>query len=219
MTPMVLREFERLFCYFNKKLFAENLILPVFRFDPKKHFGFRFQGQIKQHEFVIGMGLVDSDWLGLVNLFIHEMIHMNNYVHRINDHTVNQYHNQFFANGATRLGFYVLKHPSRGWSQIQLNGAGDGEILSPSKIDHDYLKKVIHLADFDGEIMRTILQQMKEVQSRPKKQFQLKYICRCSPPHNTVRSGRRPTGKNPLRVRCEICGYTFLPEKASDFSV
>jgi hypothetical protein len=45
--------------------------------------------------------------------------------------------------------------------------------------------------------------------NRPKQCF-LKYICQCSPPHNSIRSGRRPNGPHALHIQCLMCGANFV---------
>jgi hypothetical protein len=37
----------------------------------------------------------------------------------------------------------------------------------------------------------------------------LKYECGCPPPHNSIRSGRRPDGSHPLKAVCMVCGKSF----------
>jgi hypothetical protein len=59
------------------------------------------------------------------------------------------------------------------------------------------------------EMNKAVLKKVKkEIASLPRKSdksYTLKYECGCEPPHNSIRSGRRPDGPNPLNAMCMDC--------------
>jgi hypothetical protein len=138
------------------------------------------------------------------------MIHLWNAQKRISDHTVNQYHNHKFAVLAQQLGFYVYDHPTRGLEKISVKPLPNViPALSPKPENQTYLERTLDGVIFDPKIFSAT--QLELNQNLRGKQFQIKYQCQCPGPLNTVRSGRRPDGKRPLRVRCLDCGHPFVP--------
>jgi hypothetical protein len=210
----LIAELERLFDHFKGKLFSVSCHgtprnRPVFRCDFWKKFSFRYSKETKY--FVVGLGVKKLSYEELICEFVHEMIHWYNDSRGKSDCTPSQYHNQAFFRTATCLGFYVLKHPTRGWGLIQLSAPTSGtDYLPPNDEDRDYLSRLIDKFDFDHELFQLAKQEMRENSHLfTRKQCQLKYQCACPPPHNTIRSGRHPNGKYPLCIRCDKCGHHF----------
>jgi hypothetical protein len=208
----LISDLQKLFVEFNERHFGRQLIEPVFRVDVKKRFTFRFLPQ--KYEFVIGSMFVKLTWTQMWIEFFHEMIHMKNFFDGVTDHTANQYHNHEFADTALSVGFYVLKHPTKGWGVLEIDSPKMGEFQSPTSDAREYLELTFERTSFYSETLSLARRQIREATGKPK-QFQLKYICNCPHPHNTIRSGRRPDGKHPLKATCNICHhpYKLAPSK------
>jgi hypothetical protein len=85
-------------------------------------------------------------------------------------------------------------------------------IMKPTRDAATRLGEVFALIKFDKTIFKQakseIRQQAKE--DKPSKTYFLKYVCNCPPPHNSIRSGRRPDGPNALNIQCQNCHSTFV---------
>lgn len=205
---VVLSDFMRTFDHFNAKLFEGSLAACVFEPTTQK-FGIRYD--LGDRVYRIGAGLARLTYRDILAGLLHEMIHAFNHQNGISDHTPNQYHNKAFALAALRVGFHVKKHQTRGWSLLSFKGFAGSEHLSPDEDDSEYLMNVVDRVSIDLDALTTFQQEITaSVSSVTRKQFQLKYECACPPPHNTIRSGRRPSGRFPLHVRCDVCHSPFV---------
>lgn len=169
--------------------------------------------------FYLGSEITDCDINDIPNLLLHEMIHAYNHQNIIKDVTANQYHNKHFLATALEVGLIVLKHRTQGWG-ITLdypprNVINDSNIKTP---DPQVLKKriaaynTIKFSESNFELARNYIFEQIRSQNQPTKLFQLKYKCKCPEPHNSIRSGRRPDGNNPLTIRCLDCQSIFVCE-------
>jgi hypothetical protein len=112
---------------------------------------------------------------------LHEMVHESNWVDKIKDCTVNQYHNKNFAERCRAVGLVPLKGP-RGWSETA---------LSP-----DLLARVEALALSDDAF--AVFRTSREQKKAPTKM--LKWSCGCT----IVRAATA------LDATCNGCGKPFV---------
>lgn len=207
----VLTAFERLFRFFDSRHFS-GLVMPTFRCDFRKKATFRFHP--KTFEFVIGRSLLRLTHREALVDFLHEMIHIYNHAAGVVDHApVNQYHNQRFASAAHNVGFHVLKHPTHGWSVLSTEPPARGDqCLFADDDDLAFLRGSLASAPLDLETFQETQRAIgREGGFVVRKVCQIKYVCKCPPPHNAIRSGRRPTGRHPLDVTCNLCHSRFAP--------
>lgn len=204
----IIGSFERLFDYLNDKLFEKSLTLPVFSMKDATRFAFRYIPQT--HGMVIGRKAFREDFeLTAVDL-IREMIHESNYLNGVvSSSSINnrQYYTRQFASLARQVGFYVVLAPPRGWRTLRLDPVdGDAERLDPEPDDRDFLRATLKRSraaaaiDFGDHLSGD---------GKKSRRYQLKYICGCKPPHNAIRSGRRPDGRYPLHITCDLCHKSF----------
>jgi hypothetical protein len=166
---------------------------------------------------VIGSNFVNVTLTEVLDELLHVMIHLANLSEGVVDYTSNQYHKRDFCERALAVGLHVVWHKTRGWGITSSNAEvvrRAKNFRSPDEAAVAHLKQVYksieltakEVADLKSELRRAI-----KLNPRSSKKFQLKYVCGCNPPV-IIRSGRRPDGPNPLRVRCELCGQLFVFE-------
>lgn len=198
----------KIFDFFNVSLFESKLENPLFQIKPDRTTIFYF---VKPNQLEIGslFGTASSDQV--IDDLLHCMIHMKNYQIRLPDYTVNQYHNQHFANQATDIGMTVQKYKSRGWATASVSSHVDVcNFLMPDEEQQRILWKLVSSIKFPKKTFLNFQSAIRSVaKSKSSRQFLLKYTCKCKPPHNTIRSGRRPDGANPLDITCNLCGEKF----------
>jgi hypothetical protein len=203
-------EFERAFNWFNPHLFGSSLKFPQFQIDIKKKVCFKFEA----HLFVVGVEFHQITEQELTISFIHEIIHFHHSQQGVIDVTRNQYHNKNFAKTAANLGFYVGQDKNKGWSNLFIENPNNKQILqTPQKDNNLKLKNVVNNFIWDYSKIKAINAEIQKLhlQSNVKsKQFFLKYQCKCPSPHNSIRSGRRPDGKNALEIFCRKCNSEFF---------
>lgn len=163
---------------------------------------------------VLGSAFADASVIEILDCLLHDMIHVWNKSQDIEDYTPNQYHNKHFCDAALARGLYVCHHAARGWSITSSSPQRQSKIRMPSpeaaldlQIAFAAVKKAVPATLF-SEIREMV---RAEIDEKPRKQFQLKYICECWPPV-IVRSGRRPHSPRPLNVTCNDCGAKFVIE-------
>jgi hypothetical protein len=143
---------------------------------------------------------------------LHVMIHIFHDQQRITDHTVNQYHNRNFCEKAISVGLVVVHHKNRGWATTlsdptKVAPASTFRMPSTEKIENIRNRyREILWSDQEFQMYQDSLRRILE--SKPQKEYQLKYVCGCDPPV-IIRSGRRPYGQKPLDITCNICGENF----------
>lgn len=200
------------FAYFNEVFFDDSLSLPSFQIDLSKKFAFRFDGY--ENQFVIGIGILNvKNKFDFVNYFLHELIHIHNHMNRTEDVNNNQYHSMKFASQALKIGLGVQKDKNQGWSITTI--VAPSKARKDFKIHHEANRKLNELVknfkfDENDYLEKVSLLAGQASLLKPSKLFFLKYECSCPPPHNSVRSGRRPNGNHPVDIVCNICKSNFI---------
>lgn len=206
-------ELNRIFTILNKSLFGGNLEPITYTIQPKKKVSLRWTNDIES--MVIGADFINLEHREILGLILHEMVHVSNHQHRLPDVTTNQYHNKNFLQAALNVGFVVIKHKTQGWS-ITSN------IYPRNVVEKNFVKRpnkdVVRIKNdtfYSIVVNRQVLKdgcidiKNKIKGEKPTKTFFLKYQCNCSPPHNSIRSGRRPDGPNAPNLMCLDCRSTF----------
>ena len=207
-------EIERACDHLNKILFEYKIEPFQIAIQIKKKVAIKWQSDIET--LVIGAEFLQLEFNDLLGILLHELIHILNYQHGIVDVTINQYHNKKFLEVANQVGLVVIKHKTQGW--------GITSTVFPRNItEKAYIKRPLkksillrNKAFEDLNLNKKIINDSRiELQNRikhekPVKTFFLKYECNCSPPHNSIRSGRRPDGPNPLDIQCMNCRSKFV---------
>jgi len=205
----IVSELERLFVTVNKGLFGSDLSFPPFVFQPEKKVLLRFIPE--SFHIVIGSKFAITNYDDLKCALLHEMVHIKNYMEDVTDCTSNQYHNRNFLKEALDVGFYVCKHKTRGWGITKFKFETETECREPDKKLIKKRTKVLSSISLNRSILCAGQKEIKiYLQSNPRKSYFLKYECGCLPPHNSIRSGRRPDGGNPLELVCSKCGYELV---------
>lgn len=199
----------------NKELFGNKLKFVPCLLQRKKKVTLKYE--TKDKVLYIGSLITDLDELEIPAILLHEMVHICNDQNDLCDVTINQYHNKHFAKLALKVGFYVIKHRTQGWgittTVLPRNIIDSSNLLTPDSKTIEKRNSSFGKLKFDefAELKKYIAE--KASLEKPAKAFQLKYVCKCSPPHNSIRSGRRPEGNNPLRIICEDCKAYFVCEE------
>lgn len=206
-----LKELSNTFDLFNSKLFNNKLKKVQFVVQPKRKIDLKYFHDLNQ----IIIGCDDLDFEDLPSLILHEMVHIYNHQNETVDVTTNQYHNKSFYSVAVEVGFIVIRHKTQGWSitltKMPRNVVDESKIKKPdsavftkrAKLFDNIPVTSLAFLDFQKFIRN------KSINTRTTKVFQLKYECKCPPPHNSIRSGRRPDGNNPLNIFCRDCKSVF----------
>lgn len=205
----VLREIARKFKLFNSYFFEDKITsTPDFNFSLGGKYSFRFDPD--SFQILIGKDFLNVSDESLIFDLLHEMVHVYNYVTGRIDCRSNKYHNNYFLEAATWIGFVVCKHPRRGWC---LTGAdvspASAEVVFPHKNKYLRLLDALKHMKFNRRAINRIKLDIESRKKRKNTVFFLKYECQCPPPHNSIRSGRRPDGKKPLRIICKDCNSEF----------
>lgn len=217
----LIQEIERSCDFLNKALF-DNKIQPFqIAIQIKKKVAIKWQPDTET--LLIGVDFLHLEYNDILNVLLHELIHILNYQRGIVDVTINQYHNKKFLEVANEIGLIVIKHKTQGWGITST-------VFPRNIIEKSYIKRPLKKAIFRRNKAfedlnfdkKTIDEARIELQNRikherPAKVFFLKYECNCAPPHNSIRSGRRPDGPNALNIQCLNCRSEF--ECVSDLSI
>jgi hypothetical protein len=200
-----------IFSIFNRLFFDSNLSAPEIIVDVSKKVSLRWQSD--ENIIVMGSGFVNiNKEIICVNL-LHEMIHLSNYKNKVIDVNDNQYHNSKFMKLAVKCGLVVYKDKNQGWSNTTLE-IDNSFSTKDFKIELDKnqnLKSIISNIHIDNELLneneKSLVLAINNL--KPSKIFFLKYECSCPPPHNSIRSGRRPDGSNAPDIICDRCKTKF----------
>jgi hypothetical protein len=213
MGLLFIRELERTFQILNAELFSGNLKRPEFLMQPRKKVSLKYADT---GHLVIGQQFKDVEYAELPVLMLHEMIHISNLQKGIVDCGANEYHKKEFLNIALKLGLFVIKHKTQGWAitttTYPRNVVEPDSVRQPTPQAIQHLESVLDRIKFDKAVFRegrSDIANKSRGEKRPKNYF-LKYICNCPPPHNSIRSGRRPDGPNALNIRCMNCNSNFV---------
>jgi len=212
--PPIVAELERVFFVLNQDLF-EGTINPVpVTIQPKKKVSLRYFPDAKA--IVLGSDFPNLDYTDVPPTLLHEMIHIWNEQQGVVDCTTNQYHNKQFLSSALEMGLVVIKHKTQGWAitttTLPRNVMTKELVRVPSKAAITRRNEVFAALKIDKAAFRQgrseIRQRVKE--EKPSKTYFLKYVCNCPPPHNSIRSGRRPDGPHALNIECKNCHSKFV---------
>lgn len=207
--PDIVVELKRGFGLLNERLFDGKLQLPSIIVQEEKKVVFRFIPD--SYHMIVGQKIVDVKSDKLAEEFLHEMVHIKDYLEGIVDCTANQYHNKRFLSSALQVGFYVGRHKTQGWSVTSFSPEGLTDVETPSA--DVIIRRQNAFAGFKVEdsILQATQNDMRNRldSNNMRKICFLKYVCGCSPPHNSIRSGRRPDGEHPLKILCLSCKQEF----------
>ncbi len=162
----------------------------------------------------IGRNFASTTRSEILDELVHCAVHLSNFLAGISDHSINQYHNHHFSQLAIKIGMYVSKYKNRGWcktSSVLISGPAKS-ILVPCEGALKNLQSILNSVNLDLNLLEKFQVEIhSRIESKSQKDYQIKYICGCPAPYNSIRSGRHPTGKNPLNVTCNICSMKFFP--------
>ena len=216
--PDITPEIGRVYEVLNSRLFEGKLKPVKIEIQPRKKVALRYFSE--SETLVIGSDFTNlkhgAPGHEILTALLHEMIHIRNHQNGVVDCTTNQYHNKNFLQSALAVGLVVIKHKTQGWAITTT-------IYPRNVVDRDYIRKpqkeatlslmeVFNSIKLDKSICknaRTAIR-MKLKEEKPTKNYFLKYVCNCHPPHNSIRSGRRPDGPNALHIQCLDCRSTFV---------
>lgn len=203
----VVHELERIFQHFNKGLYDNQLALPVHVLRPDKKLIFQYSANSKC--VVIGSKFSECNEQEMLENYIHEMVHIRNSSRGIVDQTTNDYHNRQFLNAALYVGLHVAKHPTKGWALTQFH-PWRFENVSPSHFANDRRRCLVENLLINDNILKEGKKYLRKliVENKPKPCF-LKYVCDCPPPHNSIRTGRRPNSCHAPKITCKVCNGDF----------
>lgn len=211
----IIKELARMYRVFNKEFFDNALATPKFAIEPNRKFAFRYDANADVLQ--IGAGAANLGVGDFQTAFLHELVHTSNAQQGISDLTANQYHNKNFLDLALAVGLICIRHKNQGWSITTTvyprNVVDSSSVRKPEEATATRRREIFEKNRPDQSTLRQFRSRIKSLkQDRTSKTFQLKYVCGCPPPHNSIRSGRRPDGANPLRIQCHDCGEDFVCE-------
>jgi hypothetical protein len=206
--PVVL-ELERMFAHLNGGLFDGSLPAPTHVVQPDKKVVFRFV--TPSYHVIIGSKFT-TDPGELACHYLHNMVHMANHKAGLVDCTSNQYHNKNYLNAALAAGMHVQRHKTQGWCITSFNAPRRivGDYVAPPPDAEARRREVVSMLKLDADVLRQAKKELRDflTANKPKPCF-LKYICQCPPPHNSIRSGRRPDGPHAPKILCQVCRGVF----------
>jgi hypothetical protein len=207
--PPLMVELERVFNVFNRCLFGNKLRSPTIAIYLEKKVIFRYLPE--SDHLVVGAKFASASVEEVYESLLHEMCHIANHAEKEIDCTANQYHNSKFLDTALFVGMYVIRHKTRGWGITKFVPHIGEKARKPGAVAVHRRDEACAEADINKELFCETQKEIKRTLKirGPKKVCFLKYECDCPPPHNSIRSGRRPTGSYPLSVKCGVCGALF----------
>lgn len=142
--PLV-QEMERAFAYLNALIFDNKLKIPTHVIQPERKHAFRFVAD--SYHIIIGGGFLDlKDVKEILTAYVHEMVHVYNYMNHISDCS-SQYHKIGYMESAKAVGFYVARHKTQGWCLTTLEPP-DVEHHAPTDEKNKFLKETIQVFEF-----------------------------------------------------------------------
>lgn len=210
----IIEEMERLYGLLNQSLFAGKLQPVPVAIQTKKKIGLRWLPDVEA--LVIGSDFPKLAWADIPGALLHEMIHISNAQRGVTDVTTNQYHNKYFLQAALDVGLVVIKHKTQGWAitttAYPRNVVERIFIKKPTKETIARRNEAFASLKLDRGAFNACRAEIRESikTDKPPKTYFLKYQCNCPPPHNSIRSGRRPDGPNALNIQCLNCRSKFV---------
>lgn len=204
----MLKTIEETFKKLNSELFSGQLRVPNIQVDVSRKYIMRWE--VAGNFLYIGAPFAKAQPLTVMEALVHEMLHMQNHMNGITDVKANQYHNTKFLKSALALGFYVRRHPSQRWSITTVHMPSAG-CHKPDTEQNKKLSDVLENINICPSRLEKDIAFVKQtlVDSKPAKSFFLKYQCNCPPPHNSIRSGRRPDSPHAPDILCRKCQGVF----------
>lgn len=209
----IVSELEAAYEVLNRSLFEGKLQPVPIVIQPKRKVSLRWMPDIMS--LVIGADFTKLEYAEVPGLFLHEIIHVSNYQRGLTDVTTNQYHNKSFLQCALEVGLVVIKHKTQGWAITSTvyprNVVEKVFIKRPNKDAINRRNDAFDLVKIDKTAFKMGRADVREriKTEKPPKTYFLKYQCNCPPPHNSIRSGRRPDGPNALNIQCLNCRSQF----------
>lgn len=213
-SATLISELERIFGVLNQTLFGGELEPVSFTLQPKKKVSLRWMPDAEG--VVIGADFSKLEYGEIPGAMLHEMIHISNHQKGKPDVTTNQYHNKNFLEAALEVGLVVIKHKTQGWAITSTvyprNVVERVYIKRPNKDAIRQRNDAFDSIDMDKLIFKAGRADVRErvKNEKPTKTYFLKYQCNCLPPHNSIRSGRRPDGPNAPNIQCCDCRSQFV---------
>lgn len=146
----VTHELHKAFELFNERFFENKLPIPAITIQTSRHNKLSMgwcsvypiwsdkKGENKRYEINISAEYVDQDFFETMDTLMHEMVHLYNIVHDIQDCSRNEtYYNKHFKNRAIKSGFEYENDkpdPKYGWSFAKLSQQTK-DIISQMNID------------------------------------------------------------------------------------
>lgn len=210
----MIKNFEKVYKIFNDEFFKGQLPKPNFSVDMKKRGVLCFK---PPSNIVLCKDFPESTLVDIFDNIIHQMVHIENYLSGIEDFSSSQYHKKSFYNRALQIGLNLAYSTTQGWSIVYSTlGQYQGNVRLANKKNRDKLKEVYSGIQINIDQLIEFQNDLKlSLDETTVRKSLLKYVCQCKPPHNTIRSGRRPNGPRPLDIKCNICGEKFVVK--SDF--
>jgi len=211
--PAIVSQLEGAYEVLNQAIFEGKLTPVPIVIQPKKKVSLRWMPDIDS--LVIGADFPKLLHSEIPGLLLHEMIHVANHQRGLTDVTTNQYHNKNFLLGALAVGLVVIKHKTQGWAITSTvyprNVVEKVFIKRPNKEAIKRRDDAFDLVKIDKAAFKTGRADIRDrtKAEKPPKTYFLKYQCNCPPPHNSIRSGRRPDGPNALNIQCLNCRSQF----------
>jgi hypothetical protein len=205
--PVVI-ELESAFQHVNQNLFSGSLRMPTFALQVEKKVVLKFVPG--SFVLLVGQRFFKANLQQVHESLLHEMVHVSNYLAEVPDCTSNQYHNKAFLGAALEAGFFVSRNKSQGWGLTSFRN--DGNAKSPSQSSLDLRKTAFENISFTQEKFSRFKKELSHLipKNSDRKVYFLKYVCGCEPPHNSIRSGRRPDGDHPISAICLDCNQPYV---------
>lgn len=210
----LIAELDRIFGVLNQSLFSGELEPVKFAIQPKKKVSLRWVSD--SENVIIGADFSKLEFGEIPGVLLHEMIHISNHQNGLPDVTTNQYHNKNFLQAALSVGLVVIKHKTQGWAITSTvyprNVVERVFIKRPSKDAIRRRDDAFDSIKMDKALFKAGFADMRDRirTEKPTKTYFLKYQCNCPPPHNSIRSGRRPDGPNAPNIQCGDCRSQFV---------
>lgn len=211
--PALINELEKAISVFNHSLFDNKLEPIKIALQTKRKVSLKWVPELES--LVIGSEFISIGVSEIPGILLHELIHISNYQRGIVDVTTNQYHNKNFLQLALDVGLVVIKHKTQGWAITSTfyprNVVDVYNIKRPSKDAITKRNTAFGLINLDKNSLKESRNEIRDrvKLEKPPKTYFLKYECQCPPPHNSIRSGRRPDGRNALNIQCLDCQSNF----------
>lgn len=209
----ITQELEKVFQSLNASLFSGKLKPVQIAIQTKKKVSIRWMPD--SNALIVGADFPKIEYSEIPNFMLHEMVHIYNAQNGIVDVTANQYHNKSFLQAALNVGLVVIKHKTQGWGITSTiyprNVVESIYVKRPQKEDIALREAAFSKLNIDKTVFKTARTEIRERlrREKPPKTYFLKYQCNCPPPHNSIRSGRRPDGQNALNIQCLNCRSHF----------